>query len=115
MLARRLSVPYPIVLVVGGALCGPPALRGPVTAPSRGFGGDAGDLPPVLRFISGLEDPAVDQPGRRRQLGDDGRRILLAGVVEDPGQELGPLPRREPAPFLEHERAPLCLGQVLLK
>ncbi len=68
----------------------------------------------MLRVIAGSEHPAVDQPGRWRHLGQDGRRILLAGVVEDPGQELGPFPRRSPAPLLVEERVPLHSGQVLL-
>lgn len=38
--------------------------------------------------IAGPAHPAVDQPARRRYLGEDRRRTLLAGVVEDPGQEL---------------------------
>ncbi len=49
----------------------------------------------MLRVVAGAEHPAVDQPGRWRHLSEDGRRILLAGVVEDPGQELGPFPWRE--------------------
>jgi hypothetical protein len=63
---------------------------------------------------SGAEHPAVDQPGRRRHLGADRRRILLAGVVQDPGQEPGPFPWRAPAPFGVQEHAPLRPGQVLL-
>jgi hypothetical protein len=55
------------------------------------FGGGTGELPPALRLVPGPEDAAIDQPGRWRNLGEDGRRVLLAGVVEDPGQELGPL------------------------
>ena len=69
----------------------------------------------MLRLIAGPEHPAVDQPGRWRHLGQDGRRILLAGVVEDPGQELGPFPRRAPASLPVQERAPLRPGQVLFK
>ena len=68
----------------------------------------------MLGVIAGPKHPAVDQPGRRRHLGKDGRRILLAGVVEDPGQEVGPFPWGAPAPFLVKERAPLRPGQVLL-
>jgi hypothetical protein len=68
----------------------------------------------MLRVVAGAEHPAVDQPGRRRHLGQDRRRILLAGVVEDPGREPGPFPWREAAPFLVQERAPLRPGQVLL-
>src|SRR5689334_25253169 len=59
-----------------------------------------GDLPPMPRVVAGAEPPAVGQPGRWRHLGQDRRRILLAGVVQDPGQELGPFPWRTPAPFL---------------
>src|SRR5262245_40234137 len=59
-----------------------------------------GDLPPTLRVVAGPQDPAVDQPGRRRHLGQHGRRILLTGAVEDPGQKLRPVPWREAAPFL---------------
>jgi hypothetical protein len=63
------------------------------------------DLPAVLRVIAGPERPAAGQPGRRRHLAGDGGRILLAGVAGDPGQELGPFPRRAPAPFLAREHA----------
>src|SRR5215469_9966065 len=73
-----------------------------------------GDLPPTLRVVAGPQDPAVDQPGRRRHLGQDGRRIMLTGAVEDPGQKLRPVPWREAAPFLVQERAPLRPGQVPL-
>lgn len=68
----------------------------------------------MLRVVAGAEHPAVDQPGRWRHLGEDRRRTRLAGDVEDPGQELGPFPRRAPPPFLAQERAPLRSGQVLL-
>ena len=68
----------------------------------------------MLRVVAGAERPAVDQPGRWRHLGQDRRRILLAGVVQDPGQELGPFPWRAPAPFFVQERAPLRSGKVLL-
>jgi hypothetical protein len=68
----------------------------------------------VLCVISGPKYPAVDQPGRRRHLGQDCSRILLAGVVEDPGQELGSFPWRAAGPFFVQERAPLGLAQVLL-
>jgi hypothetical protein len=67
----------------------------------------------VLSVISGPEHRAVDQPGRRRHLGQD-CRVLLAGVVEDPGQELGSFPWRAPGPFLVQECSPLRWGQVLL-
>jgi hypothetical protein len=68
----------------------------------------------MLGVIAGPKHAAVDQPGRRRHLGEDGRRILLAGVVEDPGQKLGPFPRRASAAFGAQERTPLRPGQVLL-
>ncbi len=63
---------------------------------------------------SGVGAPGGRPAGPGRHLGQDGRRILLAGVVEDPGQELGPFPRRSPAPLLVEERVPLHSGQVLL-
>ena len=68
----------------------------------------------MLRVVAGAEHPALGQPGRRRHLGEDGRRILLAGVVEDPGRELGPFPWRAPTPVRVQEHAPLRAGQVLL-
>ncbi len=64
----------------------------------------------MLGVIARLQDPPVDQPGRWRHFGEDGRRILLAGVVEEPGQEFGPLPRRVPAPFLAQECAQTAPG-----
>jgi hypothetical protein len=88
-------------------------MPGWVVAGVQVFAGDPRDLPPVLSVISGPEHRAVDQPGRRRHLGQD-CRVLLAGVVEDPGQELGSFPWRAPGPFLVQECSPLRWGQVLL-
>jgi len=35
----------------------------------------------MLRLIAGPKNPAVDQPGRRRYLGEDGSRILQPGQI----------------------------------
>lgn len=71
-----------------------PRVRVPaVTPPGYGWPSHACGVALGIRHrcwgvIAGPAHPAVDQPARRRYLGEDRRRTLLAGVVEDPGQEL---------------------------
>ena len=66
----------------------------------------------MLGVVSGPEHPAVHQPGWRWQFGQDRCRVLLAGIVENPGEELGSFPGRAPGSLGEQETAPLGAGEV---
>src|SRR4029453_17258344 len=72
-------------------------------------------LPAPLGLVSGPQNPTVDQVGRAGELAQHRGGVLVAGIVKDPGEELGPFPRRAPSSFGEQEPAPLTAGQVPLQ
>jgi DNA-binding MarR family transcriptional regulator len=53
--------------------------------------------------------------GRAGEFDQDRGGVLVAGIVKDPGEELGPFPGRAPASFGEQEPSPLAPGQVPLQ
>src|SRR4029450_7233841 len=82
---------------------------------TRGGAGGSGRLPAPLGLVAGPQEPTVDQVGRAGELAQDRGGVLVAGIVQDPGQELGPFPSWAPSSFGEQEPSPLASGQVPLQ
>ena len=72
-------------------------------------------LPAPLGLVAGPQEATVDQVGRAGELAQDRGGVLVAGIVEDSGEELGSFPRRAPSSFGEQEPSPLTPGQVPLE